>query len=327
MATDSTNNSAPTKQKRIFVTLLLTLWLLVITTLLLQYFIFKSQDWLLPAITLVTITTAAIGYIASHLYMRLEQHVREREHEHVLKLRNERERIRIKKQLTNNINHELKTPICSILGYLEMIVNNPDISAEKSREFVNKSYNQAERLRLLMSDLSTITRMDEASNMIELRPLDLETLITNIIEDVSPQARRQYIKVLTDLRGPLPIMGNELLLYSIFRNLIDNAIEYSGGRHIWVQLLSCEEHDGDENLYHFSIRDNGIGVEPSHLPYLFERFYRVDGGRSRKLGGTGLGLSIVKNAVVFHGGTISAHLWKMGGLDFRFTLRKHSDEI
>ena len=108
------------------------------------------------------------------------------------------------------------------------------------------------------------------------------------------------------------------MLYSIFRNLMDNAIAYAGSN---IQInINCFRED--ENYYYFSFADTGIGVSPEHLNRLFERFYRVDKGRSRKLGGTGLGLSIVKNAVLFHGGNIEAHNLYDGGLEFIFSLKK-----
>ena len=114
------------------------------------------------------------------------------------------------------------------------------------------------------------------------------------------------------------VHGNQQLIYSIFRNLTDNAIAYAGeGTTITVQCLKEEK-----NKLWFSFSDNGAGVPPEHLTHLFERFYRVDKGRSRKLGGTGLGLAIVKNAVLLHGGTINVQIAHSGGLDFHFSLNK-----
>ncbi|MFR9649632.1 MAG: ATP-binding protein [Rikenellaceae bacterium] len=268
-------------------------------------------------VIIVSIIISVIGFISARLFRLLEIADKNINHQQAVAIREEQDKIRLKRQLTNNINHEIKTPICSIMGYLEMIINNEELEMERCRNFVEKSYSQAERLRSLMADLSTITRMDDAQGMIDREDISLGDLITNLIDDVIPQTDKQNIIIITNIESKLQIKGNYTLLYSIFRNLIDNAIAYSGGRHIWVEL--CEESD---KFYTFSIRDNGIGVEAHHIPYLFERFYRVDKGRSRKLGGTGLGLSIVKNAVNFHGGTISARIWDMGGLEFRFNLEK-----
>ncbi len=270
---------------------------------------------------MISLLISWIGYMTSRLFSRLRQASIDLEREHTLKEREEQEKIRIKRQLTNNINHELKTPICSILGYLDMVINNPNLTSEQVVSFVGKSYDQAERLRSLMSDLSTITRIDEASTMIECEMINISKLVEDLIDDVCPQAQQQSIIVTTDLPDEVIIEGNQSLLYSIFRNLVDNAIAYSGGRRVWIELTK----DG-LNHYFFVIRDNGIGIEEKHLEYIFERFYRVDKGRSRKFGGTGLGLSIVKNAVLFHGGAIEARVGQSGGAEFYFSLQKNREQ-
>ena len=117
-------------------------------------------------------------------------------------------------------------------------------------------------------------------------------------------------------QGETAVKGNASILQSVFRNLIDNAIAYSGGTEIDINVADIGEYIS------VTFSDNGVGVEDSHLPHLFERFYRIDKGRSRKLGGTGLGLSIVKNAVILHGGTIEAVNRRGGGLEFRFSIKK-----
>ena len=231
----------------------------------------------------------------------------------------EREKIRIKKQLTNNINHELKTPVAAIQGYLETLLANPCLTAEKRTAFLEKSCAQVERLRHLLSDVSTITRMDEGRELIGKEPVVLNDLIDEVRADMELRPEGQRLRVNCDFRGPVEVEGNPSLLSSVFRNLADNAAAYSGGRDIFIRLLS-DTAEACTILF----ADNGIGVDEEHLPHLFERFYRIDKGRSRKLGGTGLGLSIVKNAVVIHGGTITVRNGERGGLEFVFTLRKHS---
>ena len=230
----------------------------------------------------------------------------------------EEEQVRLKRQLTQNIAHELKTPVSSIQGYLETIVNNPTLPREKINAFLERSYAQSNRLAHLLRDISVLTRMEEAPNMIETEPVNLTTMMRNILNEVTLELEEKQITAHNMLPERLTVQGNSSLLYSIFRNLTDNAIAYAGS-HISVTIRCFRE---DERFYYFSFSDTGVGVDPEHLSRLFERFYRVDKGRSRKLGGTGLGLAIVKNAVILHGGTIFAKNTPGGGLEFIFTLSK-----
>lgn len=230
----------------------------------------------------------------------------------------EEEQISLKRQLTQNIAHELKTPVSSIQGYLETIVNNNNIPKEKMSVFLERCYAQSNRLSRLLRDISVLTRMDEAANMIDMEKIDISILVGNIINEVSLELEGKSIAVVNSLKKEIQIQGNYSLLYSIFRNLMDNAIAYAGNN-IHIHINCFRE---DERFYYFSFADSGIGVSPEHLNRLFERFYRVDKGRSRKLGGTGLGLAIVKNAVIIHGGNISAKNNPGGGLEFVFTLAK-----
>ena len=230
----------------------------------------------------------------------------------------EEEQIRLKRQLTQNIAHELKTPVSSIQGYLETIVDNENIPREKMQVFLERCYAQSNRLSRLLRDISVLTRMDEAANMIEMEKVDISVLVSNIVNEVALELEQKQITVINSLRSKIQIRGNYSLLYSIFRNLMDNAIAYAG-THIYIDIKCFRE---DDNFFYFSFSDTGVGVPPEHLNRLFERFYRVDKGRSRKLGGTGLGLAIVKNAVLIHGGTISAKNRQGGGLEFVFTKEK-----
>lgn len=230
----------------------------------------------------------------------------------------EEEQIRLKRQLTQNIAHELKTPVSSIQGYLETIVSNDNIPRDKMNIFLERCYAQSNRLSRLLRDISVLTRMDEAANMIDMEKVDISMLVTNIVNEVSLELEEKHITAVNSLKKDIQIRGNYSLLYSIFRNLMDNAIAYAGNDiHIHINCFRQ-----DENFYYFSFADTGVGVSPEHLNRLFERFYRVDKGRSRKLGGTGLGLAIVKNAVIIHGGSISAKNSHGGGLEFVFTLAK-----
>jgi two-component system OmpR family sensor kinase len=230
----------------------------------------------------------------------------------------EEQQSQLKRQLTQNIAHELKTPVSSIQAYLETIVTNRNLDPEKAGVFLQRCYEQSNRLSRLLRDISVLTRMDEAVNMFEMEKIDITALVGNIINEVSIDLDEKQITVVNLLRKNIRIKGNHSLIYSIFRNLTDNAIAYAGTS---IQItINCFRED--ESHYYFSFADTGVGVRPEHLQRLFERFYRVDKGRSRKLGGTGLGLAIVKNAVLIHGGNIMAKRNQGGGLEFIFTLSK-----
>lgn len=230
----------------------------------------------------------------------------------------EEEKARMKRQLTQNIAHELKTPVSSIQGYLETIVNNPDLPRERINAFLERSYAQSNRLTHLLRDISLLTRMEEAPNMAEKETVNLSLLVQDIFSEVALQLEEKQIKAQNMIPEGLTIQGNPSLIYSIFRNLTDNAIAYAGTQ---IDItVSCFRQDNQ--FYYFSFADTGVGIGAEHLGRLFERFYRIDKGRSRKLGGTGLGLAIVKNAVLLHGGSIFAKNNPNGGLEFIFSLAK-----
>ena len=223
----------------------------------------------------------------------------------------------LKRQLTQNIAHELKTPVASIQGYLETILDNPHINEATKAQFLQRCFAQSERLTSLLHDISTLNRLDDGSDMIDFEAVDITQMVADITRETA--LARQERKMTFDNRLPehIVVKGNRSLIYSIFRNLTDNAIAYAGEG--CKMTLEAKEQG---NKWHFIFRDNGQGVPPEHLARLFERFYRVDKGRSRKMGGTGLGLAIVKNAVLLHGGTIRVNNLPEGGLKFEFTLKK-----
>lgn len=230
----------------------------------------------------------------------------------------EEDKNRLKRQLTQNVAHELKTPVSSIRGYLETIVSDPGMDEEVKNHFIQRCFIQSQRLSSLLQDISTLNKLDDAPGSYEREPVNILTLFNMILSDVAQKLKEKNITVRTLIGPGVVVTGSHSLLYSIFRNLTDNAIAYAGeGVTVTVQVLS-----EDENYYTFSFADNGVGVAAEHLPHLFERFYRVDKGRSRKMGGTGLGLAIVKNAVLLHHGSISVRLAQTGGLEFIFSLPK-----
>lgn len=228
------------------------------------------------------------------------------------------EESRMKRQLTQNVSHELKTPVSSIQGYLETILSNPDLSPDKRQFFLERCYSQSTRLTGLLRDISVLNRLDEASEMFDLTEVNITKLIAEIQKECSQDMEEKHITSEIILPGDPTVFGNNSLLYSIFRNLYDNAIAYAG-ENIKITVNCYKE---DPKYYYFSFSDNGVGIPEEHINRIFEHFYRVDKGRSRKIGGTGLGLSIVKNGVNFHKGQISAKSSPGKGVTFFFTLKK-----
>ena len=232
----------------------------------------------------------------------------------------EEDKQRIKRQLTQNAAHELKTPAASIHGYLESILSNPDMPHDKCQHFLERCYAQSTRMTKLLLDMAQLTRLDELpvslTNDTERNNLiDLVPIINNVLDDTALQLQEKGIERRIDLPAHIfissPLNEPEGALYSLFRNLVDNVIAYAtGATQISIIYQNSE----------FVVADNGCGVSIEHLPHLFERFYRVEKGRSRKLGGTGLGLAIVKNVVIAHGGTIAAEITTGGGLTIRFRI-------
>ena len=229
----------------------------------------------------------------------------------------EQERNRLKRQLTNNINHELKTPVASIQVCLETLLSGINLSEEKRQELIERCYAHNDRLRRLLNDVSLITRMEDGSALIGKERVVINDIIDEVAKELEMLPEDERLMLHSDFNDEVIIEGNQSLIGSIFRNLTENAIAYSEGRNIYISLLK-----NNERLCRIRFEDDGKGVEPRHISHLFERFYRVDKGRSRQKGGTGLGLAIVKHAVQFHGGLIEVTNRPGCGLRFEFTLHK-----
>ncbi len=221
----------------------------------------------------------------------------------------------LKQQITENIAHELKTPVSSIRGFLETLLNNK-IDRSKQVEYINRAYSQACRLTDLINDISLLTKMEEAGHLYPIEKINLYEIVNTVIDDLKDKTQENHIHVRMNIPDPLELQGNSVLLYSAFRNLLENTIHHAGNN----VAVTIEKYMEDQQFYYFSFSDTGSGVPEQDIPRLFERFYRVDKGRERKSGGTGLGLSIVKNAILFHQGDISVKNRKEGGLEFIFSL-------
>ena len=266
----------------------------------------EISDWHLLLFSFVVILL--LGILLHRYTKRMDERINKEQEE---------KKTQMRRELTQNIAHELKTPVASILGYTETIIENPGMSEETRQQFIARTNAQAQRLTALLQDISTLNRMDYAPEALSMERVDVAEIVEEVIEETALDVEQKHMSIRNCLPQSIIIEGNQSLIYSIFRNLVDNAVSYAGdGATIEISAVDCFD------CYHFTFADNGCGIEPEHLSRIFERFYRIDKGRSRALGGTGLGLSIVKNAVMLHGGDIVANNVPGGGLIFDFDLKK-----
>ena len=269
-----------------------------------------EADWsFLIVMISITLSMSVIAYFTTR---KLGKDI-----ERVNRFEAEQEKNRLKRQLTNNINHELKTPVASIQVCLETLLSGISLSEEKRQELIERCYSNNERLRRLLADVSLITRMEDGSAFIGKEEVVINDILSEIAHELEIMPDEERMTLHTNFSERVMIGGNLSLIGSIFRNLTENAIAYSEGKNIYISLMANNDRE-----CHIRFEDDGCGVENKQVSRLFERFYRVDKGRSRQKGGTGLGLAIVKHAVQFHGGTITASNRPNGGLRFDFTLKK-----
>ncbi|MBQ1584063.1 MAG: hypothetical protein II078_03260 [Muribaculaceae bacterium] len=266
----------------------------------------EVSDWHLLLFSLVVM--AGLGFLLFRYAKRMD--------ERISREQTEKEN-RMRRELTQNIAHELKTPVASILGYTDTILDSPEMTDEVKHQFIVRTNAQAHRLTTLLQDISTLNRMDYARDMITMERVNVSELFADIAEETALAMQHRQITLHNYLPQSIIVQGNYSLLYSIFRNLMDNAINYAG-KHVTIEVSAEQLPD----CWSFTFKDNGIGIPAKHQNRIFERFYRIDKGRSRDMGGTGLGLSIVKNAVLLHGGNIMVGTPDTGGLAFEFTIKK-----
>lgn len=231
----------------------------------------------------------------------------------------EQEKHRIKRQLTENAAHELKTPAATIEGYLETLVSNPSMPEDKRQAFLERCHAQSQRMSRLLTDMSTLSRLDATQEIVNRKlsnskSIDAALILRQIEDETASQFRERNIQLQMNVPEALPMRGDASLIYSLFRNIFSNALAYASE----ATYFRVEAEARHSALFTFS--DNGPGVPSEHLPHIFERFYRIDKGRSRRLGGTGLGLAIVKNIALQYGGSVSAHQTPGGGLTIEIEL-------
>jgi len=205
----------------------------------------------------------------------------------------------IKKEFVLNLTHELKTPLTAIMGFVETLEDEEDIKNKNYIEIIKRHTN---RMNMIVSDLMTISEIEDESTEFELKKVNISAILSNIIKIFNEKIENKGITLNIDLGKNLPeILGEEFKLEQMFINLIDNAHKYTDEGEINISL----SHQKKEKVLRFLINNTGSHIPEDSLPRIFERFFVVDKSRSRNLGGTGLGLSIVKHVVQLHSGNIS----------------------
>jgi two-component system OmpR family sensor kinase len=226
---------------------------------------------------------------------------------------------RTRRRLLADISHELATPLTTIRGYTETLLD-PDVPVdEKERtDYLQAVKEEARRMDLLLADLFELTRLEAGAIGLHPEPLDLADLVRNMVDRFEPRFREGGLAL--SFEGPLesaPLTADGRRLEQVFLNLLGNALRYvPRGGHVWVRLRPGEEPDRTGVC--LEVADDGPGIPPADLPHVFDRFYRGD--PSRPAGGSGLGLAIVRELVAGHGGRVEAANRPEGGAIFRVRL-------
>ena len=274
---------------------------------------------ILSFLLLVIVAALAVLIVRQRrLIRRLRFEAQEAEESKRIIIKEQERNRQLKQEMTNNIAHELKTPVSSIRGYLEILLGDKPVDDAKRHFFLERCYSQIVRLSDLIHDVSVINKLEESSDLFPKEYEDVSLIAQEAVGELEDLSSAHGITIHSHLPEQMSIKGNHSLLYAIFRNLIENALNYAGdGSEVHFE---CYRDSAD--MYYLHFYDTGRGVDGRYLEKMFDRFQRIDEGRSRKNGGTGLGLSIVKHAVIFHGGTIYAKNREQGGLEYFFSLKK-----
>jgi two-component system phosphate regulon sensor histidine kinase PhoR len=227
---------------------------------------------------------------------------------------------RARQEFVANVSHELRTPLSLIKGYVETLLDGAKDNPEVAAKFLQTIDRNAERLRLLIEDLLTISELESGRVKLNLQSVPLQTVVGKVVTDFRSRAEAKQVELLDEI-PELRVRADGDRLEQVLCNLVDNAIKY-GGRPEGKVSISARASDGEQ--VEICVADDGPGIPPEALERVFERFYRVDKARSREQGGTGLGLSIVKHIVQSHGGRVWAKSEPGQGAAFYFTLPQDS---
>ncbi|MCR5327153.1 MAG: HAMP domain-containing histidine kinase [Bacteroidales bacterium] len=276
----------------------------------LKHFLRSDTIFIIVGVLLLLLFLGLIGRSMLRGYKSLEDALKEVENE---RLNNRR----LKRDMTHNIAHELKTPVSSMRGYLEALTDCEDMDEERRRLFTQRAYLQSLRLSDLLRDIGLVTKIEESPELIKVEELNLKEIVDSVLDEFAEKMASRSITVENCIPDKLRMKGSPSLIYAIFRNLVENSCKYAGDGvriHIEASPGKC--------IYY----DTGVGVSEEQLDKIFERFYRIPGMSDTNLSGdvgSGLGLSVVRNAIAFHGGEIKASIGPEGGLAFEMALKLH----
>ena len=232
----------------------------------------------------------------------------------------ERDSERTKNELITNVAHDLRTPLTSIIGYLELLERNPSLEPELQSKYIEIAYGKSKRLEKLIQDLFGFTKLNYGKIAMHVTQLDIVKLLSQLLEESYPSFAQKGLSY--DLQSNVPaktITADGTLLARLFDNLIGNAIKYGAdGKRVLVQIRAEEE------VVSVSVTNYGFVIPPEELPLIFNKFYRVEQSRSSSTGGTGLGLAIAKEIVEMHGGSIGVSS-DLNGTVFTVKLQVHFD--
>jgi two-component system phosphate regulon sensor histidine kinase PhoR len=208
----------------------------------------------------------------------------------------------VRREFVANVSHELRTPLSIFRGYLETLLDNPEMPPREVNRILGIMRKHSLRLNALVDDLLTLARLESRKIILEPAVIHLEPFVRQLVADFQSKLDEKRLALTISIPSDLPFLeADPFRLEQVFYNLLDNSIQYSNPG----TSLSITARPKDKNI-HIQIADQGIGIPPSDVPHIFERFYRVDKARSREAGGTGLGLSIVKHIIQMHQGRVEA---------------------